>query len=173
MACADCHSKQDVHKGQLGKQCGTCHGAKAWRENVKFDHDLTNYPLTGMHAIVACEACHATPAFKTVQTTCFACHKKDDVHEGRLTSKCDTCHSPASWKRVTFNHDTDTKFKLTGAHANVGCHGCHTATNVTTNKIPTTCISCHKKDDVHRGAFGQDCARCHSTRTFKNATISK
>jgi hypothetical protein len=173
MACFDCHAKQDAHKGQLGKDCGTCHGTQAWRDDVKFDHGLTSYPLTGMHAVVACENCHKSPAFKDAPTACYSCHQKDDTHQGRLTTKCESCHSTASWKRISFNHDTDTRFKLTGAHSAVGCHGCHKQQNVTTAKLPMGCIDCHRKDDVHKGAFGPNCASCHGTSTFKNARIAK
>jgi hypothetical protein len=173
MACFDCHAKQDVHKAQLGKDCGSCHGTQGWRDNVRFDHGLTSYPLTGMHAVVACESCHKSSAFKDAPTACYSCHKKDDAHQGRLTAKCESCHSTASWKRISFNHDTDTRFKLTGAHVAVGCHGCHKQQDVVSAKLPTACVDCHRKDDVHNGAFGTDCARCHSTLTFRNARISK
>ncbi len=173
MACFDCHKKQDAHLGQLGKECGTCHKTTAWRQGVTFDHDLTSYPLIGMHIAVACEGCHATPAYKDTKTDCYSCHMKDDAHVGRFTRKCESCHAPAGWLPSKFDHDTQTKFKLTGTHKIVGCYGCHKDTNVQSAKLPVTCISCHKAQDVHKGAFGPDCARCHTASSFKTAIIKR
>jgi hypothetical protein len=160
-----------VHKTTLGKGCGDCHNAVAWKQNVRFDHGLTSYPLVGLHAIAACEGCHASPVFKGAPTACKECHAKDDTHEGRFTSACATCHSPIGWKRVTFDHGKDTKYPLDGAHARIGCYDCHQAKNVSSAKVPTDCYACHKSRDVHRGAFGTNCARCHSTDTFRSAII--
>jgi Cytochrome c7 and related cytochrome c len=171
MECITCHKAQDVHKAQLGNACGDCHGTVAWRLDVKFDHGLTDFPLTGLHIAVACEACHASSAFKGAPRTCIGCHKKDDTHEGRFMTKCESCHSTMDWKRISFDHGHDAKYELTGAHASIGCYACHTAKNVTSVKLPTTCIACHKAQDVHHGGFGEDCAKCHTTNTFKSAFI--
>ncbi|MDE2382992.1 MAG: cytochrome C [Alphaproteobacteria bacterium] len=171
VTCISCHKAQDVHKAQLGEGCGDCHNASAWRANVKFDHGLTSYPLTGLHALVACEGCHETRAYKGAATDCYACHRKADVHEGRFATACANCHSPLGWKRVTFDHARDGHYALDGAHAKVGCYDCHTAKAVQSAKLPTDCYSCHKVKDVHRGAFGTNCARCHTTQTFRAAII--
>lgn len=173
MACVDCHRNQDVHKAQLGNACGDCHGVTSWKQDVKFDHGLTKYPLIGLHAAVACEGCHVSRAYKGAPTACVSCHAKDDVHVGRFTNACASCHSPIGWGRIAFDHGRDAKYPLTGAHARVGCYGCHTQTNVQSASLPTACVACHKKQDVHHGAFGADCARCHTTATFKNAFIRK
>ncbi len=173
MGCFDCHKKQDVHLGQLGQNCESCHKTSAWRQDVTFDHALTAFPLSGLHVAVACESCHASPAYKDAKTDCFSCHKKDDVHEGRLTAKCESCHSASGWTKVAFNHDTGTKFPLTGAHKKLGCHGCHKEKNVVSASLPVACYACHKAQDIHRGAFGQNCAECHSTVSFKGAIIRK
>ncbi len=171
MQCVSCHKEQDVHKAQLGESCGECHGVVAWNKDVKFDHGLTSYPLTGLHILVACESCHETRAYKGAPTTCSACHGKDDVHEGRFAQACSNCHSPLGWKRVSFDHGRDARYPLTGAHASVGCYGCHQAKNVSSAKLPTDCYACHKAQDVHHGSFGTDCARCHTTQTFRSAVI--
>jgi Cytochrome c7 and related cytochrome c len=171
MACFDCHKSQDVHKAQLGSQCGECHGTAGWRQDVKFDHGLTSYPLTGLHTAVACESCHASAAFRGAPRACVACHASDDTHAGRFASRCEDCHSANGWQRVAFDHGRDTRFKLTGAHAKTGCYACHTQKNVKSASLPATCYACHKAQDVHHGAFGQDCTRCHTTATFKSAFI--
>jgi hypothetical protein len=171
MECISCHKAQDVHKVQLGNACADCHGVVAWRQDVKFDHGVTDFPLTGLHIAVACEACHASAAFKGAPRTCIGCHAKDDTHEGRFATNCETCHSTISWKKIGFDHGRDANYPLTGAHATVGCYACHTVKNAANAKLPTACIACHKAQDVHRGAFGADCAKCHSTSTFKSAVI--
>ncbi len=173
MTCISCHKSQDLHNGQLGEACADCHSTNNWRQDVKFDHGLTTFPLTGQHVAVACEACHATKAFKGAATACYACHAKDDKHEGRFATNCSSCHSSIDWKRVSFDHSRDTKYPLTGAHANVGCNACHTAKHVENAQVPTTCYACHKAQDVHHSAFGTNCASCHSTATFKSAIIRK
>jgi hypothetical protein len=171
MACFDCHAAQDVHKVQLGRSCGDCHSDVSWRSHIVFDHDLTRFPLSGLHIAVACEACHATPAFKDAGTACSDCHAKDDVHLGRFAARCESCHTANGWTRVTFNHDTDTRYPLTGKHAATACYDCHVQKNVSDARLPTACASCHAKDDVHHGKFGNDCQRCHDTRNFTTAVI--
>lgn len=173
MACFDCHRAQDVHKAQLGADCGSCHKTVTWAADISFDHDVTKYPLIGLHAVVACESCHDSKTYKGVKTACVSCHAGDDVHAGRFTSGCESCHSPVGWQKVAFNHGRDTSFALTGAHAKVDCYACHTNKNVKSASLPTSCISCHKKQDVHRGAFGANCANCHTTTTFRTAFIRK
>ncbi len=172
-ACAACHTEQDAHKGQLGKDCAACHQTAAWRQDVTFDHAKTKFPLLGQHAAVPCKSCHATPAYQDAATECAACHKDTGVHDGRFAQLCETCHTAASWKEIAFHHDRDTKFKLTGDHAKAGCNACHAKRNVSSAALPTDCYSCHKAQDVHRGAFGRDCAACHSTSSFKTAVIRK
>lgn len=171
--CADCHAAQDVHKGQLGTGCANCHGTLSWRSGVRFDHGLTNFPLVGQHVAAACEACHATPAFKTVATTCVDCHRSDDIHKGRFASACQNCHTAIGWVQVQFDHGRQTSFRLTGRHAKISCYACHSKTNVKTAELPTNCFACHRNDDKHKGAFGQSCDRCHDTGSFKTARIPK
>lgn len=173
VACASCHREQDVHRGQLGNICEDCHNALAWDKDVAFDHGLTNYPLTGLHTVVACEACHATPAYKDADMRCSDCHADDDVHDGRFATRCEGCHSANGWSRVNFDHGKQTKFALTGAHAKAGCYSCHRQKNVADASLPTSCYACHAKEDVHRGAFGRDCGSCHSTSTFRAAFIRR
>ena len=173
MACIDCHVKQDVHKATLGKNCDDCHNEVAWRNDVKFDHDVTKYPLIGLHIAVACESCHKSAVFNEAKMECADCHQSDDTHHGRFTLACANCHSPNGWDRVDFDHATQTKFALTGAHAKTGCYDCHQQENVSSAKLPTTCYACHKAQDVHHGAYGQNCARCHTTATFKDAFIRR
>ena len=166
-ACISCHRERDVHKGRLGARCETCHNETSWRQKVTFDHDLSRFPLIGLHAAVACEACHTSKSFKDTALACNACHK-DTHHEGRLGTSCERCHNPNGWLLWRFDHGKDTAFPLTGKHAEINCYACHGATNVATAALPTDCYSCHSGDDAHRGAFGRACGSCHSTSSFRD-----
>lgn len=164
-ACVSCHKQDDVHKGQLGSRCETCHNETNWRQKVSFDHDLSRFPLIGLHATVACEACHTTQSFKGAPRTCNACHQ-DAFHEGRLGPACDRCHNPNGWPLHRFDHSKDTSFPLTGRHTGASCHACHETRNAESAELPADCYSCHEVDDKHRGAFGRACETCHSTAGF-------
>ncbi|MCP5087293.1 MAG: cytochrome C [Rhodobacteraceae bacterium] len=169
-ACIDCHQGSDPHKGQQGRECGSCHNAGGWRSKVVFDHEITTFPLIGLHVVVPCESCHATAAFKEVETKCAGCHE-DVFHDGRLGETCGNCHNPNGWAHWVFDHDTDTDFRLTGAHGGLDCHACHINKNAFELKAPQSCVGCHAKDDTHKSRFGQQCSRCHSTTKFKPARL--
>jgi hypothetical protein len=104
--------------------------------------------------------------FKGTPLNCESCHR-DLHHEGRLGPSCALCHNPNSWARWRFDHDTQTRYRLTGAHRNLNCQACHVAKNVAKPTLPMDCVACHRKDDVHHGSFGPTCERCHTTTSFK------
>src|SRR5262249_40561323 len=54
-ACANCHG--DVHKGELGPSCQTCHTPKGFRL-ATFSHPRSPEFFSGQHALVACTGCH-------------------------------------------------------------------------------------------------------------------
>jgi hypothetical protein len=164
--CIACHGAQDPHSGSLGKTCDDCHNTQSWKKNVRFDHDLTNYPLVGLHVLTHCAQCHGTKDFKGAPNKCIGCHKADDVHKGHLGEDCAACHSPNGWRIWEFDHDTRTHFPLTGAHKRLVCADCHRDA-AGLGKIAMDCLSCHQQDDIHAGQFGRQCDRCHTTVTFK------
>jgi hypothetical protein len=102
---------------------------------------------------------------------CYACHKADDTHKRRLGTDCGLCHNPNSWTLWRFDHDTQTDFKLTGAHEGLDCHACHRAPAGERATLPSACGICHRPDDVHRGGFGDRCERCHNTEKFEDVTV--
>jgi hypothetical protein len=165
MACIGCHKKDDKHKGHFGEKCETCHTAKAWPE-ITFNHDTqTKYPLRGKHRQVKCDSCHTGDLYRDkLQSTCIACHKKDDKHEGQLGTKCDSCHVEQSWKKTSFDHSR-TDFPLLGRHAMVECKSCHTTSRYKDAK--RECVACHAKDDVHKRRLGPRCETCHNARDWK------
>lgn len=169
-ACNACHRAQDVHGGKLGAQCEQCHDNKDWRAEVRFDHDLTDFPLLGLHVAVPCEQCHLTRQYKDVAGDCHACHEDKDRHKGSLGKNCAQCHSPNGWNLWDFDHDKSTPFALSGAHAKAECNDCHRLPAAEV-KLSGECASCHVRDDVHFGQFGRQCQRCHVTTSFKQVRM--
>lgn len=164
--CASCHRAASPHGAKFDTACDTCHQQKAWRQGISFDHDLTHWPLLGLHTVVSCAQCHRSEAFKAGGERCVDCHQARDVHKGGLGDKCDTCHSPNGWPLWQYDHFKQTGFALTGAHGKNACADCHIkpAGEV---KLSSDCVSCHEKDDIHAGQFGRQCQRCHTTVTFQ------
>ncbi len=165
--CVSCHQADDVHHGQLGTKCEECHAEQGWGEQVAFDHDLTQFPLIGLHATTPCGACHLAATFKEVKSECIACHQPDDAHKGKFGTLCAACHNPNGWGLWEFDHDTQTAFKLEGAHRGLACETCHQTAVTGRMQLPSTCVSCHEQDDVHQGEFGRQCDRCHTVESFQ------
>jgi len=165
MACVSCHRKDDKHKGRFGEKCQACHNAKAW-DAVGFDHDeSTKFPLRGKHRQARCDTCHTGNLYRDkLQTTCVACHKKDDKHKGTLGEKCGDCHVERAWNETRFDH-AQSRFPLRGKHADIECKACHKSALF--KDAPMNCIACHKKDDKHKGGLGDACDSCHGERDWK------
>lgn len=166
--CIDCHRSSDPHSGRLGERCGDCHSDQSWERETRFDHEKTKFPLRGEHAEVACSLCHPAERYRGTMTDCASCHAAGDVHRGRFGAKCESCHRPEGWKRLSFDHDRDTDYRLTGAHRNARCESCHTG-DLVQQQLAETCVSCHRGDDEHRGRNGTSCEQCHSTQSWKQS----
>lgn len=187
-SCTSCH--EDVHHGALGKDCTKCHDASRWKPAPRFDHDRTDYPLTGKHRDVTCTKCHrmaeSAPGqdttkvprvFKPVaHTDCTPCHA--DPHAGRFAGACSKCHVTTGFTvidRGTFDHDR-TRFPLRGLHAQVACAKCHDVPGQKSKDPPfATCTACHA--DPHAGAATlagapADCNACHTEAGFKVAAFT-
>lgn len=188
-ACQTCH--QDPHRGQLSGECQHCHGANAWKPASSFDHAQTRYRLTGRHASVQCERCHArsgsdiaTMKFRGLQfSTCSECHS--DPHKQKFKQSCESCHSTAGWDvgaSKHFNHSR-TSFPLIGKHASVSCERCHRIAKDSKGRSVQQftaiafghCADCHR--DPHRGEFaryegGGACESCHTETGFSPSLFS-
>lgn len=170
--CIDCHQQNDVHEGQLGTQCNQCHTDTAWLDDIRFNHELTAFPLIGMHAFTACDSCHLSQRFEPLKTECVSCHQQDDAHQQTLGNQCESCHNPNDWLVWQFDHNTQTDFALTGAHDGLVCSGCHTQPAKDNNlKINQACVSCHADDDAHDGRFGRQCQQCHNSESFEKVKV--
>jgi nitrate/TMAO reductase-like tetraheme cytochrome c subunit len=98
-SCTSCH--KDVHEGKFGANCLKCHTVESFKKpNItgSFNHNQTNYPLTGMHVKVDCKSCHKSGNYTTAINTnqCKNCHT--DYHKGDFTKKgvspdCKECHT--------------------------------------------------------------------------------
>jgi hypothetical protein len=167
--CLACHAKDDKHKESLGKDCGSCHSERNWKEPASFNHDQSSFPLLGKHVKVECKNCHKSSMFKEAPKDCIGCHKKDDKHNSTLGEKCADCHLESDWKTTAgrFGHDR-TKFVLRNGHAKatVKCVSCHKDL-ISFRKTPLECYSCHRKDDKHDGQSGASCQSCHSDQSWK------
>jgi len=172
VSCASCHAGDDLHRGQEGKACERCHQTENWSERILFDHDLTRFPLLGLHATAPCEECHTTQAFQDAPLPCIDCHREDDEHQSTLGPECQQCHNPNSWSAWQFDHKEQTGFQLEGAHETLTCSDCHITPTDTRPDKGKSCNSCHRSDDIHKGQFGQNCVRCHTTESFSDVHIN-
>ena len=167
MDCFSCHQQNDVHIGQLGVVCETCHTTDAWLP-ARFDHNTTAFKLTGSHMNAACKSCHGNGIYKNTPTDCYSCHASKDVHKGQYGKNCGACHQTTTWSGAKFDHNT-TAFPLSGNHVKVNCVSCHK--NDVFRGTPRNCFSCHAKDDRHNGQLGQDCAVCHAPTGWRIITF--
>lgn len=194
--CRGCHF--DEHRNQFTESCIKCHDFEDWQKSAgkKFDHSVTQFPLTGRHSLATCVHCHVlipnarkkpngqTDAdymnFTDIKfDKCTACHT--DPHKNRFGQKCEKCHVPGGWQNVTvsgFDH-TRTNYPLTGKHLVVNCEKCHQPDirkkAVFKNLRYEECTACHQ--DIHAGQFTAradkgKCESCHSTRGFVPSLFS-
>jgi hypothetical protein len=173
--------------GLLGTQCQNCHITRDWRPqaDLLLHHAERGFPLTGVHAIADCDACHRfgeRQEFTGTPADCESCHRSDlaravdpDHSVLAFTTDCQRCHHAAlgNWAHTTYEHPGS--FPLTGAHARLDCSGCHTQTFSGT---PTDCYGCHSSDyqaaadpNHAQAGFSIDCRGCHSTSAWEPATF--
>ena len=179
-SCTVCHERGETdgeHDEVQGyvyedRACFACHPDGS--EDGSFNHDNTNFPLTGAHIGVDCLDCH-TDGFSGTSTDCFSCHEQDflasvnpDHQELNLSNDCINCHTTEpEWMPASFDIHDDF-YTLNGAHAQIrdDCAACH---NGDFTNTPNTCIGCHLEeyndamDPNHSQAgFGADCTQCHT-----------
>ena len=177
--CTNCHLSKDKHLGVFGQKCTSCHSEKTWK-NEHYDHfKETKYRLVGKHQKLTCASCHKVPIAKNkakhkAVRACNGCHKSDDVHSGNNGAKCQSCHNNSSWKKTTFDHNKDTKFKLQGIHKKLHCDACHLPNTLkptihkSSSKEIRNCYNCHQLNDPHKGKLGKACQNCHKQQAWQN-----
>jgi Cytochrome c7 and related cytochrome c len=184
-SCSSCH--QDQHKGRLGSGCLQCHNYNDWKtvRLANLDHSKTRYPLTGLHAEVSCQKCHAPgsdgqPQYAGIAfSECADCHS--DPHQGGFAQTCESCHGTAGWRKPSahapnegFDH-SKTKFPLLGKHAAVECVQCHAGGDFKKPIVFQKCMDCHKSNphggQLSKRADGGECSSCHTVAGFKPSTF--
>lgn len=147
--CYSCHRQEDEHEGRFGTDCAACHNPFDWEE-AAFDHNLSDFPLTGAHVEVACEACHTTGQFAGLSTQCAVCHEDPQFHLSAFSASCADCHSTAAWIPASFNlshPQPRVDEEGTGAsHGYTTCRTCHPST-----VRSYTCLACHSDDQGGEG----------------------
>jgi hypothetical protein len=188
--CDECH--QDVHAGELGTECQTCHSTRSFIDRTDHirSHRFTRFPLTGMHAAVECSDCHgpgdaSAMQFVNTPTECIDCHlaayqaaTPTHTMASFPPSQCASCHTTFGWSSfggAGFDHSL-TAFPLTGSHRAAACEDCHAGNQFA--GTPTDCYSCHATDyaaaanPVHSlPSFPTNCAMCHSTVNWSSSTF--
>ena len=184
-ACRDCH--EDQHQGAFGTDCTKCHTPLVRFDSPRIrDVAHSRFPLEGKHRTIPCQSCHVAGKQDLANSRCIDCHRKDDVHHGKLGESCGKCHRPTKGA-PKFNHDTMTQFPLRGAHRQVRCSFCHQAHGLRhaislaewdAMQVPPLdlrfpspgrgCSDCHS--DPHRGRAAGACTACHTTGTFTALT---
>ena len=109
MGCQGCH--EDLHQGSLGATCTECHTEVTWEPFGQIErHNLTRFPLNGVHAATQCWRCHPgaeVGRFYPVDPQCISCHQADLAraqnpnHQGLgWVNRCDRCHQPTTWSQA-------------------------------------------------------------------------
>ncbi|MFV1982549.1 MAG: hypothetical protein ACC657_03335 [Thiohalomonadales bacterium] len=128
--------------------------AQAEEIPADFDHDDTNFLLSGAHRKVECKICHVRDVYQGIPLTCEECHsassliaktKKTNNHFESVDT-CDNCHTVETWLGARIDHDS-----VVGT-----CIDCHN--NISTPGKPADHI---KSVD--------ECHKCHTTRRWKQS----
>lgn len=157
--CYSCHMDDDPHEGRFGTDCGACHETAAWDEDV-FDHSLSDFPLTGAHALLPCESCHVDKVYRGTSSYCADCHGQPSYHAGVLGDNCAACHNVSSWLPASYNGPHSFPYRHGGGSGS--CRTCHP------NRLSSyTCYRCHEHSqseirEEHDDVVNlSNCVRCH------------
>jgi hypothetical protein len=195
--CYACH-QQDYESttdpnhvtSQFPTDCNLCHTTSSW-DGANFDHNLTQFPLTGAHTTTTCQSCHQN-GYTGTSTDCVSCHQTDYNNTSNpnhttvsFPTTCVDCHSTSAWAPATFDHDNQYFPIYSGEHKDKWnqCSECHTTPS---NYSQFSCIDCHEHnkpdmDNDHQGVQGYiysspDCFSCHpqgkKDGAFNHATSS-
>ena len=149
LSCETCHSISQFtnftggvmnHTG-ITSGCITCHNGQVFLGVTPVSKPSNHVPTT----LTTCESCHPATQFTNFSGATMN-------HTGVGTT-CENCHAAESWKKLRFDHETQSAFKLTGAHKNVACRLCHRpettdgATFTRFKPVPTACAACHTKEE--------------------------
>lgn len=183
ITCTNCHTNPQTNNSHIGiggytytsQSCLACH--PNGDATGGFDHNQTNFPLTGAHSGVDCVQCHAN-GYSGTPTQCVACHLSDynatanPKHASAgFPQTCQDCHTTTAWEPSTFDHDQQYFPIYSGKHKGEWnqCVDCHT---ISGNFAQFSCIDCHEHNNAnkmankHEGVSGYQflssaCLECH------------
>jgi hypothetical protein len=148
-----CHEGQGhAADSPFAGPCQDCHTLQSWSD-VFYVHKDPAFNQ-GIHARVACGACHTADNPKP-KPECSGCHELKHVRPFGV--RCAQCHVPQGWVwpvPAPAGH-----VSLEGGHAGVNCLKCHKSA---TALPPNNCASCHGK--AHGGFTS--CTQCHTPAAF-------
>jgi hypothetical protein len=180
--CVGCHlddfnatTNPDHEAGGFSNECATCHTETSWTPST-FDHNATEFPISGGHIGVECISCHAD-GYANTATDCASCHLDDynattdpNHSAAQFSTDCNTCHSNVAWTPATFDHDNQYFPIYSGSHEGqwTQCTDCHTNLN---DYSQFTCVSCHTNPTTNNDHTDVDgytyddmaCLVCHPT----------
>ena len=189
-AAVDCELCHPEHHGSELDLVGEAAFALAgFGARADFAHAHTSFALSGVHARLACAACHEhvdaelPPAgalrFGGLSQSCSACH--EDPHAGGYGSSCADCHGQTQPFDALDGFVHERGLALRGAHVGVACEACHApgsersvaalAGGGAASLAPRACQDCH--DSPHPEAWlagtavrarvepAASCAVCH------------
>lgn len=219
-SCHEDEHNGELTNGEFAAQtCESCHITDGWHQFTAsfpekiFPHKTTGFTLLGAHESLECSSCHSSRNDEDInnkwvagtyhytypepeKSNCFSCHT--DFHEGDFVENgdlkdCESCHTVEAWYPSTFGleeHNTQSTFKLAGAHQVTPCFSCHTGSvelTFASNELPhpefrfedTSCLSCHQKDNPHddlvigdfTDADASDCDGCHNESAWNSDII--
>jgi hypothetical protein len=137
--CQGCHAELKVAPSATGATV---------RAGARGDDPARNGPartLLFADAASTCDGCHQSPHGEQFKG------RRTRVKGGPAGEACDACHGLDAFKPASrFDHEQDSAFRLTGAHAKVRCEGCHKSSRDAQGRVsvvykptPTRCEGCH------------------------------
>jgi hypothetical protein len=179
VACETCHVDPHEGRFSAGGArpapggCRDCHDTVAFHPSRvdAASHDAFGYALAGAHRAVPCVECHRalreppprivllrvegkkrSLLFTEPHADCVDCHRTPhgDQFDAR-PGGCAACHGLLAFRPADlFDHETQARFRLAGAHRNVPCGRCHPrksladgAEVVVYRPLPFDCRDCH------------------------------
>ena len=181
--CISCHQDDfniaPNHTAQsYPTNCELCHVTTLWSQ-TSFDHNNTNFPLTGSHTTATCQQCHSS-GYTGTSTECYSCHQaafNNAVNPNHtaagIPTTCESCHNSTAWIPSTFSHTT-TGFELLGAHQPLQCSSCH---NGTLTGLDNQCVSCHLTDfnsapNHVSQSYPTTCELCHNSVDWNQTSFN-
>ncbi|KAB2843014.1 MAG: hypothetical protein F9K45_06485, partial [Melioribacteraceae bacterium] len=168
---------QSPHGNNFNISCENCHYTESWKielQKIKFNHNETEFALTGQHSAVECKSCHINLVFDNTSNQCSDCHK--DIHENTVGIDCARCHESSSWlvNKITEIHQMS-RFPLLGSHLTADCNQCHISSSaVKFEPVGVECKFCHTNDyyfaknpDHIAAGFSLECQDCHDINSIE------